>query len=73
MPTQKNRLNLSLPADMETLLKAYAELDGVPVATKAVELLKQALEWQEDRYFDKVATSRKSKDEKLLTHDEVWK
>lgn len=72
MPTTKSRLNLSLPENMETILAKLARRDSVPRAAKAVELLRVAMELEEDIVLSKLAQLRDTKNAKFLTHEEVW-
>lgn len=72
MPTTKSRLNISLPGNMEAMLTKLARRDAVPRAAKAVELLKVAMELEEDIALSKLADLRDTKDAKFLTHEEVW-
>ena len=58
---------------MEEAITLLAKRDEVPAATKAVELLKEALEREEDMIWDAIATEREAKGGKFLSHDEVWK
>ncbi len=69
----KKRINISVPADIDRILTQLAKRDDVPVAAKTLELIKQALEVEEDRVFDVIATARETKDAHYLSHDEVWK
>ena len=73
MPTSKRRLNLSLPENIEISLFKISKSEKVPMATKALELLEEALEAHEDRYFDELATKRAKKSKRLLTHEQAWK
>jgi hypothetical protein len=50
MPTSKPRLNLTLPKHLAVFLKKIALRDEVPQATKAVQLLERALEWEEGEF-----------------------
>ncbi|MCR4313872.1 MAG: hypothetical protein NUV84_01335 [Candidatus Uhrbacteria bacterium] len=72
MPTTKSRLNLSLPESMEAILTKLARRDAVPRAAKAVELLRVAMELEEDIVLSKLADLRDTKAAKFLTHEEVW-
>jgi hypothetical protein len=72
MSTTKSRINISLPADVKAALLKLAEIDNVPVDTKAESLLEIALELEEDQMWDKIATERDSKKSKFLTHAEVF-
>jgi len=72
MPTNKKRLNITLPKTIDLVLQKTAKRDNVPIATKAVHLLAFALETEEDIYWDKVASKRDNKQAKFISHDEVW-
>jgi len=73
MPTNKKRLNLSLPKDMEMHLFALAKAEGVTPGKMALELLEMALEIEEDTYFAKKAEERAKKKNRLIPHEEAWK
>jgi predicted DNA-binding protein len=73
MATTKTRINISLSDDVEKALKALAKRDQVPSATKAAELLRLALEIEEDYVFSKIADDRLAeKNIKWLKSEEVW-
>ncbi|MBI5754512.1 hypothetical protein HZA40_05205 [Candidatus Peregrinibacteria bacterium] len=72
MATNKKRINISLPKDLEIILEKLADRDNVPTATKAVELLKIAIEIDEDEIWDKLAGERDTKDAKFISHKEAW-
>ena len=57
---------------MEAILAKLARRDSVPRAAKAVELLRVAMELEEDIVFSKLAELRDTKKAKFLTHEEVW-
>lgn len=73
MATTKTRINVSLSYDVEKSLIALAKRDQVPHATKAAELLRQALEIEEDRVLDRVATGRDGRKTKFLSHKMAWR
>jgi len=73
MPTTKQRIALALDPDLDFALRAVAERANVPVATKAAELLREALEMHEDIVFAQLADSRMKGKAKWLSHDQVWK
>ena len=73
MATTKTRINVSLSDDVEKALIALAKRDQVPHATKAAELLRQALEIEEDRVFDVIASARDNADAKFVAHNNAWK
>ena len=73
MATTKTRINVSLSHEVERSLIALAKRDQVPHATKAAELLRQALEIEEDQVFDKVASERDRGRTKFVSHKVAWR
>ncbi len=73
MPTTKARIQVSMSRDIERTLDALATRDQVPSATKAAELLRLAIEIEEDEVLDAIATSRDKKRSTFISHEEVWK
>lgn len=72
MATTKKRIAISLPKDLERALTAAAKRDQIPPATKATELLADALELEEDVILARVAEHRLRTAKRWLTHKEVW-
>ena len=74
MPTEKNRINLSVDDDMYSMLELIAKKKGQKIGTVSLALLKEALELIEDEYWSKEADKRlKSlKDSKPISHEDVW-
>ena len=72
MATSKKRINISLPKDIEIVLEELADRDNVPMATKAIELIKAAIEIDEDEIWAKLAEERDTKDAKFISHKEAW-
>jgi hypothetical protein len=73
MPTTKKRINISVPDDIEAILKLLAERDEVPQATKASELLRSAIEIDEDEVFNELAEKRDTKNAKFIPHNKkIW-
>ena len=73
MATIKKRVNISIPKSTEDVLSKLAKRDQVPQATKAAELLRYAIELEEDRVLNNIAAAREAEGSKLLSHKEVWK
>jgi hypothetical protein len=73
MPTTKARINLSVPEDIRQLVVKLAKRDDVPVATKTLQLLKEALELEEDRVLSAIADTRIKNATKWHSFDDVWK
>jgi hypothetical protein len=72
MPTLKKRLNMSLPEDVEHALFILSERDDVPQATKALHLIKIALEIEEDDVWSALAGKRDTKDAEFIAHEDAW-
>src|SRR3989344_8019711 len=72
MATSKKRVNISIPKSTEDILSKLAKRDQVPQATKAAELLHLAIEFEEDRVLDAIASTRDVKKNKLVGHKKVW-
>ena len=72
MATQKRRLNISLPYDVDKVLVTIAQRDSIPQAAKVVELLERALEIEEDAMWDKIAAERDSKKARFFSHEKAW-
>ena len=73
MPTLKTRVNLAVPKDVHRAIKILARREDVPVATKALDLIKRALEIDEDIALEKIVKERLKKRVKFISHDRVWK
>ena len=72
MTTTKKRINISLPADIESSLEKLARRDDVPQATKAVYLIKLAIEIDEDDVLNKIAEERDTPKAKFANHKQAW-
>lgn len=72
MPTLKKRVNVTLSDELEKILELLAERDNVPVATKAVDLIKIAVEIDEADVLSAVVKERDVKGAKYLSHDKAW-
>ncbi len=75
MPTSKQRLNLTLPKHLALFLKKISLRDEVPQATKAVQLLERALEWEEGEFKQSFVDEirRRVKEEKSVPAEKVFK
>lgn len=73
MPTQKKRINVTLPDHVAVFLQNIALRDDVPQATKAADLIAMAMVIEEDFQDTKIADEiiRRSKGE-TITHDAFW-
>jgi hypothetical protein len=69
----KKRINISVTDEISDFLIKVANRDEMPVARKALDLIKKALEIEEDFVFEKLAGKRDVGNAKYLNHSEVWK
>ena len=74
MPTKNPRVNVVLEKPLYEGLRRWAERDKVSLSLKVRDLVKEALESQEDRALATFAEAReKSFDrKKALTQEQVW-
>ena len=72
MATLKKRINISLPADIENTLLHLSRRDDVPQATKAIHLIRLAIEIDEDGVLDEIARKRDTKKAKYISHKKAW-
>jgi len=74
MPTKNPRVNVVLEKPLYEGLRRWAERDKVSLSLKVRDLVKEALESQEDRTLATFAEEReKSFDrKKALTQEQVW-
>ncbi len=74
MPAQNPRINVVLNNLLYQDVRILAEKDNVSLSAKVRDLLKEAMEIQEDIALSGFAEKRESSwnDSKALTHDEVW-
>lgn len=72
MATTKKRINISVPENVENAIARLAERDQLPQATKAGELLRLAIEIEEDQVWDDIASARDNSKTKFIDHKEAW-
>jgi len=72
MATIKKRINITLPKTAELAIAELAKRDQVPEATKAGELLRLALEIEEDQVLDSIASKRDKEGAKFVSHKNAW-
>ena len=69
----KKRINISVSAEINRILINLAKRDDIPVAAKTLELIKKAIELEEDRVFDALANERNTPNARYFSHEEAWK
>jgi hypothetical protein len=74
MPTKNPRINVVLEKPLYDSIKRLAKKDGVSLSLKARDLVKEALEIQEDIGLASFANNRERsyRKSKALKHNEVW-
>lgn len=72
MPTTKKRINITVPEEIEKAIGYLAKRDEVPEATKAVYLIRLAIEVDEDDVWNKLAKQRDVKNAKFVSHKKAW-
>lgn len=75
MPAKNPRVNVVLERPLYDALGRMARREGASLSTKARDLLRDALETQEDLALASVAEERERTAGRSagLTHDEVWR
>ena len=73
MPTTKKRIYVTLSADAELAIARLAKRDNVPEATKTGELVRAALELQEDSVLDTLASQRDTPRARFVSNKDIWK
>ncbi|HCU23730.1 MAG TPA: antitoxin, RHH family protein [Deltaproteobacteria bacterium] len=75
MPRDKLRLNIVLEKPLHRFLSKISKRDGASLSSKARDLIREALELQEDLYWERKAKSRAKTfhSKTALTHQAVWK
>ncbi|MFZ5997615.1 MAG: hypothetical protein ACOYW7_09020 [Nitrospirota bacterium] len=74
MPTKNPRVNVVLERPLYNNVERLAERDGVSLSLKVRDLVKEALEIEEDIALTHLAETREKSfnRKKALKHDEVW-
>jgi metal-responsive CopG/Arc/MetJ family transcriptional regulator len=74
MPTKNPRINVVLEKPLYNNVERLAERDGVSLSLKVRDLVKEALEIEEDIGLANLAETREKtfSRKKSLKHDEVW-
>jgi len=72
MSITKKRVNISISKELDDILMKLSKRDQMPQATKAAELIRLAVEMEEDFALDTVASKRDTKNAKFVSHKKVW-
>ena len=74
MPTRNPRINVMLDDALYQNIRLLAQKENISLSAKVRELIKEALEIQEDMALSEFAEEREKswKESSALLHDEVW-
>ena len=72
MPTSKRRLNITVDDETYAVLERLSSKRKQSVAGVGLSLIEEALEYQEDLHFSRIADERLSRKEKRVPHDKAW-
>lgn len=73
MPSTKTRINLTVPTEVERDLQRIAKRDERSLATVALDLLRRALDIEEDGVLLDVVEKREKKRVAFVPHERAWK
>ncbi len=72
MPTTKKRINITVDDDVYKALERLSGQRDQSVAGVGLSLIEEALEYQEDLHFSRIADDRIAKKQKRISHDKAW-
>jgi predicted DNA-binding protein len=72
MPTAKKRINITVDDDIYDALERLSGDRDQSVAGVGLSLIEQALEYQEDIHFSRIADERLRRKEKRIPHEKAW-
>jgi len=74
MPTKNPRINVVVDPTLYELIEGLAERQGVSMSLVTRDLIKEALELEEDFVLGQLAAERETayEEEKALSHEDVW-
>ncbi len=73
MPTAHPRVNVVLDRELQRDLKLAAKRRGKSVSAAAADLLRDALDRDEDLFLARLAEKREKNVKRWASHQEVWK
>ncbi len=72
MPTEKKRIHITVDDDTYEALGRLSDSRRESVASVGLSLIEQALEYQEDLYFSRIADERLKARQKRIPHSKAW-
>ena len=73
MPLQKKRISLTIDQNTYLALEVLSDRRQQKISTVSLNLIREALEFQEDIHFSKIADHRLSQKQKRISHKKAWK
>ena len=73
MPTKEPRLNVVLDRETRDALAALAAHREISLSAAAADLIADALDDQEDRYWSAEAEERRKDKISPLSHEQIWR
>jgi predicted DNA-binding protein len=73
MPTAKKRINITVDDEVYEALERLSAQRNQPLAGVSLSLIEQALEYQEDVHFSRVADERLNQNQKRVPHAKAWR
>lgn len=72
MPTRKRRINITVDDETYNELEQLSASREQSLSRLSLDLIEQALELQEERWFGELADERLSRNEKRVAHQDAW-
>jgi predicted DNA-binding protein len=72
MPTAKKRINITVDDRTYKALERLSDRRDQSIAGVGLSLIEEALEYQEDLHFSRVADERLGKRQKRISHEKAW-
>jgi hypothetical protein len=73
MATTKPRINLTTPIEISRALERLASRDEISVSAKTLELIRLALDLEEDDILQEVVEKRDRRNVKYIPHTTAWR
>jgi hypothetical protein len=72
MPTAKKRINITVDDKTYDALELLSDKRDQSIAGVGLALIEEALEYQEDLHFSRIADDRLKKKQKRISHEKAW-
>ncbi len=74
MPSKNPRINIVVDPPLYKLIEQLAERQGISMSLLSRDLIKEALEMEEDLVLAQIAEEREAtfQNKSALTHEDVW-